>query len=55
MDQTVKEIRNIFESIQCLCVEGTEFMNKSELVEVILRETNSGIKLCNGGITHDMG
>jgi len=47
MEEAVKEIRKTFESIQCLCVEGTEFLNQNELVNVILREVNNGMKLCD--------
>ena len=42
----MNEIRDIFESILCLCSEGTEFMDKVQLSETISKEAVKGIDAC---------
>jgi hypothetical protein len=46
MNKTIKELKTIFESISCLCAEGSEFCTKLELTDAIQRDAMKGYKLC---------
>ena len=43
----MKEIRDRFDSIICLCAEGVEFLSRTELAEAVIREAHAGMKLCD--------
>ena len=42
-----KEIKKLFESIICLCVEGVEVMGRTELLAAITRDAAKGFNLCS--------
>ena len=42
----LEKIKNIFDSIVCLCVEGVEFMTRTELATKIIEEATKGYKIC---------
>jgi len=42
----IRKVKDIFESITCLCAEGPEFHGKMELVELIAKEAVKGYFLC---------
>ena len=43
----IEKIKFCFESILCLCSEGPEFMNKVSLCNLVMKEANIGMDLCN--------
>ena len=47
MDKTeIEEMKDIFNSIVCLCVEGVEFMDRVELALKISEDATRGYKIC---------
>lgn len=46
----IEEIKNIFDSIICFCVEGVEFMGRTELALKISEEAAKGYKLCQNAV-----
>ena len=50
MYKTVKDAKDLFESITCLRVEGTEFYKDSEILDAILREAAKGYDLCKDAL-----
>lgn len=46
MNEKLAEIKNLFESITCLCAEGPEFMGKLQLVDAIRKEAHKGFDIC---------
>ncbi|KKM87120.1 hypothetical protein LCGC14_1272080 [marine sediment metagenome] len=47
MKTKIDSIRLIFESILCHCAETTEFMGKSQILELIAKEASQGMKECD--------
>ena len=43
----MKDIRDKFDSIICLCAEGIEFLSRTELAELVIKEAQAGMKLCD--------
>ena len=43
----MEEIRDKFDSIICLCAEGIEFLSRTELAELVIKEAQAGMKLCD--------
>ncbi len=43
----IDNIRLIFESIICHCAETTEFMGKSQILELIAKEASQGMRECD--------
>ena len=50
MYKTVKDAKDLFESITSLRVEGTEFYKASEILDAILREAHTGYNLCKDAL-----
>lgn len=46
MDNKIKELKDLFDSIVCLAAEGPEFHTKLELMEAIKDEAIKGYELC---------
>ena len=46
MKEIIEELKDIFESISCLCAEGPEFCTKLELTDAIQKETMHGYEIC---------
>ena len=44
--EEIEEIKNLFDSIMCLCVEGVEFMGRVELALKISEDAARGYKIC---------
>jgi hypothetical protein len=44
--EQVEEIKNLFDSITCLCVEGPEFHSRVVLMDTIIKEAVKGYNLC---------
>ena len=42
----MKDIKDKFDSIICLCAEG-EFMTRTKLAELVIKEAQAGMKLCD--------
>jgi len=40
------KIKNAFDSIVCLCVEGVEIMSRTELASAVIEEATKGYRLC---------
>lgn len=60
--EQIEEVKNLFDSITCLCAEGPEFYTKMELMDIIVKEAVKGYNLCksclrseeeNDGQVHD--
>jgi len=45
-EQTLKQCKDLFESISCLCAEGPEFMGKLQITEAVLKDAMKGYNLC---------
>jgi len=46
MREQITELKDIFDSIICLAVEGPEFCTKLKLMDAIQKEAMKGYKLC---------
>ena len=46
MKTKINSIKEKFNSILCHCAEMTEFMNKSQILELIAKEASQGMKEC---------
>lgn len=53
MTDKLTELRNIFDSIICLAVEGPELHTKFELMEAIKKEAMKGYEMCKRNISDD--
>lgn len=51
MDELIEQLKNLFESISCLCAEGPEVMTKWQLTEKIQSEAMFGYALCKSNLT----
>ena len=47
MKNKIDNIKEIFNHILFHCAETTEFMNKSQILELIAKEASQGIKECD--------
>ena len=47
MKKDIEKCKDLFESISCLCCEGSEFMTKMELMEAIGKDALRGYDICN--------
>lgn len=46
MEETIECIKDLFDSITCLCAEGPEFHTKMELMDLILERSMAGYDIC---------
>lgn len=53
--EQIEEVKNLFDSITCLCVEGPEFHTKMELMDIIIKEAVKGYNLCKKDLTSGNG
>ncbi|KKL62083.1 hypothetical protein LCGC14_2188810 [marine sediment metagenome] len=47
MKTKIDNIKEAFKSILCHCAETTEFLNKSQILELIAKEASRGWNECN--------
>jgi len=47
MKTKIDSIKERFSSILCHCAETTEFMNKSQILELIAKKASQGMKECD--------
>lgn len=40
------DLKDIFDSIACLCAEGVEFVSRTELATAVLKEATTGYAMC---------
>ena len=45
-EEDVIKVKDCFDSIVCLCVEGVEFMTRVELAHKIIDRATKGYKIC---------
>lgn len=52
--ETIIKLKDIFDDITCLAVEGVEFQSKSEITEAIAKRSSAGYQICKEIIQGDM-
>ena len=50
MNETIKQAKDMFESITCICAEGQEVLTKMEMAGWVLKVASKGFDLCKAAL-----